>query len=210
MGLVEKDFLKERRKHGRRDMSHIFVRSERVIEASPAEVFKTLADYRTKRPRMLPPNYIDYTVEKGGQGGGTVISYRLQAAGRERPYEMQVEETIKGQVLTERDTSSSLVTRWSVLPMDGGQKSRVDVESDWTGGSGVGGLFERTFAPLGLRRIYQDALIALALMVQSPTQNQNLLKTTEKRPVARAGIYVMALGSALLLVAGIKYLRGRK
>lgn len=190
-------------------MSHIFARSERVIDARPAEVFKTLADYQTKRPRMLPPNYLNYTVERGGQGGGTVISYRFQAAGRERPYEMQVEETIKGQVLTERDKGSSLVTRWSVLPIEGGQKSKVDVESDWTGGSGIGGFFERTFAPMGLRRIYQDALIALALMVQSPTQNQDLLKSTEKSPVARAGVYAMVLGSVLLVIAGAKYLRAR-
>lgn len=191
-------------------MSHIFVRSERIIDARPSEVFKTLADYQTKRPRILPPNYLDYTVEKGGQGGGTVISYRFQAAGRERPYKMQVEETVKGQVLTERDTGSSLVTRWSVLPVDSGQKSKVNVESDWTGGTGVGGFFERTFAPIGLRRVYQDALVALALMVQSPTQNQGLLKSTEKRPAAKAGLVALAAGSALLLIAGsLKFLRMR-
>jgi hypothetical protein len=190
-------------------MSHIFVKRERVIEARPADVFRALADYDTKRPRILPPNYLNYFVEKGGRGGGTVISYVFQAAGRERPYKMHVEETVKGQVLTERDRDSSLVTRWSVLPMNGGQKSRVSVETDWEGAGGVGGFFERIFAPLGLRKIYQDTLIALALMVQSPTQNQELLKSTEKSPAVRAGVYAMVLGSALALVAGIKYLRAR-
>ena len=190
-------------------MSHIFVRSERIIGAKPGEVFKALSDYETRRPRILPPNYIEYGVDKGGQGNGTVIHYRLQAAGRSRPYEMSVEETVKGQVLTERDKGSSLVTRWSVLPVDDGQKSRVSVESDWEGGKGIGGFFERTFAPLGLRSIYRDILIALALMVQPPAQNQELLKSYEKRPTARIGLYAALAGGALAVAVGIKYLKTR-
>jgi hypothetical protein len=190
-------------------MSHIFVRSERIIEAKPTEVFQTLADYEMRRPRILPPNYLDYAIEQGGQGSGTIVSYRLQAAGRERPYEMHVEETVRGQVLTERDKGSSLVTRWCVLPIDGGKKSKVSVESDWEGSSGIGGFFERTFAPLGLSQIYKDILIALALMVQQPAQNQELLRTYEKRPTARIGLYLAILGSALALAVGLKYLRTR-
>lgn len=190
-------------------MSHIFVRSERIIEANPAEVFKTLADYEMKRPRMLPPNYLDYRLEEGGQGNGTVVCYRLQAAGRERPYEMHVEETVRGQVLTERDKGSTLVTRWSVLPVSGGRKSKVSVESDWEGSSGIGGFFERTFAPLGLRRIYKDVLIALALMVQPPVRNQELLHSYEKRPLTRLAFGLAIAGLALALGVGIKYLKER-
>jgi hypothetical protein len=159
---------------------------------------------------MLPPNYQDYALEQGGQGSGTVIRYRFQAAGRARDYHMHVEETVRGQVLTERDTGSSLVTRWSVLSVAGGQKSKVSVESDWEGGSGIGGFFERAFAPLGLRQIYRDILIALALMVQPPAQNQELLKTSETRSTSRTiAFYLAILGSALILAVGIKYLRER-
>jgi hypothetical protein len=190
-------------------MSHIFVRSERIIDAKPAEVFNVLKDYEKKRPRLLTPNYQDYTVAKGGKGNGTVIRYRFKAARRERPYELHVEETVKGQVLTERDRDSSFVTRWSVLPVNGGEKSQVSVESDWEGGSGVGGFFERLFAPLGLRNVYRDMLVSLALMVQSPTQNQELLKTNEKSSVARASTFGVIIGSVLALVLGIKYLRAR-
>ncbi|HXR65569.1 MAG TPA: SRPBCC family protein [Ktedonobacteraceae bacterium] len=190
-------------------MSHIFVRSERIIEAKPTDVFQTLADYEMRRPRILPPNYLDYAIKQGGQGSGTVVSYRLRAAGRERPYEMQVEETVRGQVLTERDKGSSLVTRWCVLPIDGGRKSKVSVESDWEGSSGIGGFFERTFAPLGLNQIYKDILVALALIVQQPAQNQDLLKAQEKRPTARIGLSLAILGSALALAVGLKYLRTR-
>lgn len=193
-------------------MSHIFVKKEQIIDASPAEVFDALADYASRRPRILPPNYLHYAVEKGGHGGGTVIRYLLQAGGRERPYEMHVEETLKGQILTERDKASSLVTRWSVLPVDGGQKSRVSVETDWeSAASGIGGFFERTFAPLGLRKIYRDILLALALLVQSPAENQELIKASEQRPIARAGIYAILASAAslLALILGLKYLKSR-
>lgn len=189
-------------------MSHIFVRSERVIDARPEEVFRTLADYQIRRPRILPPNYLDYAVERGGQGGGTVIHYRFQAAGRERPYQMDVEETIRGQVLTERDRGSSLVTRWSVLPLENGQKSKVSVESDWQGGKGVGGFFERTFAPLGLRRIYRDILLALAGLIQPSASDQVHPQTAERRSRNRVGLYLAIAGSVLTLLVGIKYLRG--
>jgi uncharacterized protein YndB with AHSA1/START domain len=190
-------------------MSHIFVRSERVIDARPEEVFQALADYQTRRPRILPPNYLDYAVERGGQGGGTVIRYRFQAAGRERPYQMEVEETIKGKVLTERDRGSSLVTRWSVLPLENGRKSKVSVESDWQGGRGIGGFFESTFAPLGLKRIYKNVLLALALLIQSPTPRQELLTGDRQWTRSRTGLYLTLAGSVLVLLVGIKYLRGR-
>ncbi|HEY7415637.1 MAG TPA: SRPBCC family protein, partial [Ktedonobacteraceae bacterium] len=142
-------------------MSRIFVRSERIIDARPADVYETIADYKEKRPRMLTPNFLAYTVEKGGHGAGTEVSYRLHVANRERSYRMQVEETVKGQVIAEKDSNSSLVTRWTVLPMSAGERSRVSVESEWEGAHGVGGFFERTFAPLGLRKIYNEMLSLL-------------------------------------------------
>src|SRR5690242_17403551 len=104
-------------------MSHIDVKSERVIHARPQDVYATLADYR-KRPQILTPHFLDYSVEQGGQGSGTVVSYRMRAAGRERPYRMRVEESEKGRVITERDTASSLVTTWTLVPVGDGQRTR--------------------------------------------------------------------------------------
>jgi hypothetical protein len=37
----------------------------------------------------------------------------------------------------------------------------VTIESSWQGASGVGGFFERMFAPRGLQRIYTQVLAAL-------------------------------------------------
>ena len=65
-------------------MSHIHVQTEQVVAARPEEVWAFLTDYRNKRPQILTNNFLNYTVEQGGTGAGTVISYRLHAANRER------------------------------------------------------------------------------------------------------------------------------
>ena len=40
--------------------------------------------------------------------------------------------------------------------------STVTVESSWVGGGGIGGFFERLFAPMSLRRTYARVLDKLA------------------------------------------------
>ena len=138
-------------------MSHIFVRSELIIEARPGEVFQTLADYKMKRPRILPPNYQDYTIEQGGQGSGTVIRYRFQAAGRARDYEMHVEETI--QRPGAHRTRQRFIAGHALVCAASGRRSEKQGLSGKRLGrrNGIDGFFERTFAPLGLSSIYQTS-----------------------------------------------------
>ena len=146
-------------------MSQVFVKNERVIPASPEAVYTVLADYKDKRPLMLTQNFLDYRVESGGQGAGTVVAYRLRAANRERPYRMRVDEVLKGKQLIERDRNSSLVTTWTLSPQDDGHQTHVQVTTEWEGSSGVSGFFERTFAPLGLHHIYDQMLAMLEIAV---------------------------------------------
>ena len=142
-------------------MAHIHVQAEQVVNAQLVEVYAFLKDY-TKRPQILTENYLNYKVEEGGIGAGTVVTYRLHAARRERGYRIQVSDPGTGKTLQESDTSSSLVTIWTMTPEADGQKTRVQLTSDWEGGKGVGGFFEKTFAPLGLKRIYTEILGKLA------------------------------------------------
>jgi len=169
----------------------IHVKKERVIDANPEIVYDTLADYKGKRKQLLTPNFQDYAVERGGQGSGTMLRYRLQAAGRERPYHISVQEPVKGQVLVERDTDSSQVTTWSITPVEAGRKTKVKVESEWTGGRGIGGFFERTFAPRGLRHIYKTMLSRLEEQVQPG------MKTGKK------GYLTTGVGVPFLVVGGV-------
>lgn len=144
-------------------MGEVVAQTERLITASPQRARDFLADYRINRPRILPPEYFeDYRVEQGGDGAGTVISYRLRAGGRERPYRMRVEEPAEGGLLIERDTDSSLVTTWKLTSAESGERTLVGLASRWEGAGGIGGVFERLFAPRALRRIYEEVLQRLS------------------------------------------------
>ena len=142
-------------------MARVRVQATRTVDASPEKVLDVLRDYREARPRILTDNYSAYRVEQGGNGNGTVIGYHFAAGGRERDYRLRVEEST-GE-LRERDELSSFVSSWSVQPAGAG--SSVSLESSWEGAGGIGGFFERTFAPIGLRRIYSQMLDKLAAEV---------------------------------------------
>ena len=147
-------------------MGTLRVETERTVAADPSEVFGLVSDYAEGRPRYLPPNYEGYEVEEGGRGAGTTVRYVLHAARRERPYRMQVSQPDAGLVLVEKDAGSSLTTTWTVVPASDGKRSTVRVASQWQGAGGVGGFFERIFAPGGLKRIHDDTLARLARVLE--------------------------------------------
>lgn len=142
-------------------MARVRATAQKTVDASPERVLEVLRDYRDARPRILTDNYTAYRVEQGGHGDGTVIGYHFAAGGRERDYRLHIEEST-GE-LRERDQLSSFVSTWSVQPAGAG--SSVTIESSWDGAGGIGGFFERTFAPMGLRKIYGQMLERLAAEV---------------------------------------------
>ena len=144
-------------------MATVTASATRAVDAPPERVLEFLRDYREARPRILTPNYTAYRVEQGGHGAGTVIGYHFNSGRRERDYRLSVEEDGGG--LSERDQLSSFVSRWTVA-LDG-RGSRVTLESSWQGAGGIGGLFERTFAPKVLQRIYGEMLDKLAAAVSA-------------------------------------------
>lgn len=140
-------------------MGTIHVTAERTIGAPPERVYVYVADMREHHPRFLPSAFSDFQVEAGGVGAGTVTRFTLNTGGRSRSYRMQISEPEPGRILTESDTESSLVTTWTVEPADGG--SRVQLATTWEGAGGIGGFFERTFAPRVLKRLYDEELARL-------------------------------------------------
>ncbi|MGY1665276.1 SRPBCC family protein [Geodermatophilus sp. SYSU D00696] len=137
-------------------MGQVVATAERVVAAPADRVRVALADYAGTRPRVLPEQFSDYRVEAGGQGSGTRVHWRFAATSK-RVREQDVEVSEPDGTLVERDTRSSMVTTWTVTPADPG-RSTVRVRTTWDGASGVGGFFERTFAPRGLHRVYTDLL----------------------------------------------------
>lgn len=139
-------------------MSEIAVTVEQTYDASPETVFAALADYAAVRPNILAPEFTDFKVLEGGVGAGTRISYNLHATKkRVRPVEAAVSEPVAGRQLLESDQNSSLAVLWEVEPATEGH-SRLRVRVNWQGAGGVGGFFERRFAPAGIRRIYRTEL----------------------------------------------------
>ncbi|MGW3244616.1 SRPBCC family protein [Streptomyces sp. NPDC001070] len=142
-------------------MAQVEATTQREIEASPESVFAALADYSGTRQRLLPEQYSEYEVREGGSGAGTLVHWKLQATEKRiRDCLFAVTEPTPGQ-LVETDRNSSMVTTWTVTPAGEGRAKAV-VTTTWTGAGGIGGFFERTFAPKGLNRIHDAVLARLA------------------------------------------------
>lgn len=137
-------------------MARNVVSAEGTVNAPADMVYRYLADMRGHHPHFLPPAFSDFQVESGGVGAGTVTRFKITAGGRTRGYRMKVGEPAPGRVLTESDMDSSAVTTFTVSPRGGA--SLVRISTSWDGAGGIGGLFERMFAPRVLRAIYADEL----------------------------------------------------
>jgi Polyketide cyclase / dehydrase and lipid transport len=140
-------------------MASIVVSAERMVDAPADTVYRYIANMREHHPHFLPPAFSDFRVESGGVGAGTIAQFKMTAGGRSREYRMVVAEPEPGRVLTESDTASTAVTSFTVTPRDAA--SLVRISSTWEGAGGIGGVFERMFAPRALRAIYTDELARL-------------------------------------------------
>ncbi len=151
-------------------MGTIHVTAERRVDASAETVYGYLADMGL-HPRFLPPAFSDFEIESGGVGAGTITRFKVTAGGRSREYRMQVAEPEPGRVLSESDTNSSLVTTFTVTPQD--RASRVVISTSWDGAGGIGGFFERLFAPRVMRGIYADELERLNAYASGRTSSDS-------------------------------------
>ena len=139
-------------------MGEIAVEVEQTYEASAEVVSGALADYATVRPTILAPEFTDFQVLAGGVGAGTRITYNLHATKKRiRPVDATVTEPVAGMQLLETDRNSSLTVLWDVAAVSEG-RSQVTVRVKWQGAGGIGGFFERRFAPAGIQRIYRTEL----------------------------------------------------
>src|SRR5689334_10366743 len=113
-------------------MSEVVTTAEHVVRAPADQVLAALSDYEGARRRILPEQFSDYRVDVGGQGAGTRVHWRFAATSkRVRDQLMEVTQPSPG-TLVERDANSSMVTTWTVHPVDAGV-STVRVRTTWTG-----------------------------------------------------------------------------
>ena len=136
-------------------MAQVTATAERVIDAPAETVSTALGDYETVRPQILTEHYSDYRVEPGGR-----VHWKLAATEKRVRDQLVDVETPETGTIVERDANSSMVTTWTVTS-EGTNRSTVRVTTTWNGAGGIGGFFERTFAPKGLRRIHEGVLANL-------------------------------------------------
>ena len=145
-------------------MGQVSASSSVLINAAPEAVLAAVADYQTVRPKILSQHYRDYQVLEGGQGQGTVASWKLQAT-KSRVRDVRANVDVAGHAVIEKDANSTMITNWTVAPA--GPGSSVTVTTTWAGAGGVKGFFEKTFAPLGLKKIQSEVLANLKKELES-------------------------------------------
>lgn len=146
-------------------MGKITVVKEGAVGAPAELTYRLIADDEHHR-RFLPDGFSDFEVLEGGVGAGTLHRFKVTAGGRERQYVMRVDEPEPGRVISESDQNSSLVTTFTVTPA-GADACAVRIETTWNGADGIGGFFERTFAPRVMRKMYADELARLDAYARS-------------------------------------------
>jgi hypothetical protein len=138
-------------------MSQVVATAEKIVRAPAERVLAAIADYEVTRPRLLPEQFSDYRVEAGGQGEGTRVHWRFAATAKRVRDQVLTVTQPGADTLVESDANSSMVTTWTAHPTDAAVTT-VRVRTTWNGASGIGGFFERAFAPKGLRRVYDEVL----------------------------------------------------
>lgn len=142
-------------------MAEVRATASRSIAAPVEKVFALVSD-PTRRRELLPDAYANVTVS----GEPAVVCYRLHAGGRERDYAMRQVSGEDSRSWREEDEGSSLVTRWTLTPGAAGETT-VALDTSWQGAGGIGGFFEKTFAPRGVSKLHHQTLDRLAALATS-------------------------------------------
>jgi carbon monoxide dehydrogenase subunit G len=143
-------------------MATVQAKAQRRVEA-PADAVFALVSNPARRAELLPEAYHDVTIGTSEQG--QVVLYTLHAGGRERDYRVRIVPTEDEHVVTDTDELSSLRTEWSLEP--DGDATIVRMRTTWQGAGGVGGFFERMFAPRGVARLHEQTLDKVAAAVRT-------------------------------------------
>jgi len=121
-------------------VADISVAALAMVDAEPDRVRRSLADYREFRPRILTPRFSGYEVLEGGQGSGTRVRWTLNPGRwikrRARVWDISSEEV--DDALVERDTNSSAVLTWTVVPAPDG-RSAVKLTLEYAATDGLSG-----------------------------------------------------------------------
>ena len=143
-------------------MSSYKVEVSQVMSASAKSIYAVLSDYKVGHLAILPkPYFTGMSVERGGQGAGTVVVVNMRVMGAQSTYRLEVTEPHRGRVLQEVDRQTGIRTRFILEPQADGA-CKVTIASEFRGKPGLSGFVERLVNPPITRRIYRKELNNLA------------------------------------------------
>ena len=135
------------------------VSTTRRLSAPPRRVYDTIANYHIGHPRILPKQFRNLRVEKGGVGAGTVITFQVKVFGRTDSYRAEVTEPDPGRVLVERNVEGmASVTTFTVEPGASADEAIVTITTEVRGRGGWAGAIERFMIERALRPMYAEEL----------------------------------------------------
>jgi hypothetical protein len=136
------------------------------VPADAARVYGVIADYRNGHPRILPDRFTGLTVERGGYGAGTLITFGLRFAGRVQVARAEVTEPEPGRVLVETIVEGNpAVTTFTVRPASDGRACDVTIATEIPTRPGLRGAIERFLSRRLLQPLYEEELKKLAAFV---------------------------------------------
>jgi hypothetical protein len=135
------------------------------VNAPPSRVYDIISDYHNGHPRILPPQFRNLVVEKGGRGAGTLISFQMKAFGQTLSFRHEVFEPEPGRVLVEKDPDNDSKTTFTIDPAQGG--SQVTITSDLISRPGLAGKIEQFLSKRFLRGVYDEEIRKLEVLARS-------------------------------------------
>ncbi len=139
------------------------------IGAPAHVVYATIANYHTGHPRIVPKQFSNLVVERGGIGAGTVIRFDVTILGTTTHLRAIVSEPEPGRVLVERNVEGNeAVSTFVVDPDPGGQRCQVTIHTEMPVRSGLAGVIEKFMLTRVLTSIYKEELKRLEAAAQQP------------------------------------------
>ena len=133
------------------------------MDAPPDRVYAIIADYRNGHPHILPKQFRNLTVEKGGIGAGSVIRFEVRALGQTQRFKGVVTEPEPGRVLVEEYSEpASSKTTFLVEKSPSGSGTRVTFTTEMTSRTGLAGTIERFVSTRFMKKLYAEELGLLA------------------------------------------------
>lgn len=143
---------------------------KRRIAAAPERLYALIADYHVGHPSILPRQFSNLVVEKGGVGAGTLIRFDMRLLGRTRTCRASITEPRPGRVLVERDLDGRTVTTFRVDPGPTGHESDVTIETQFTAWRGPFGILQGALLKRLITPLYEKELLKLRARATGATK----------------------------------------